>query len=54
MRPKGQCAAQSAAFKDYVSFHGGVAARIQNLAGANGNNLSHISPRNTVLQPVIQ
>ncbi len=46
-------AAQCAAFQDYVSFHGGVAARVKNFAGADGNNLSHIIPRNTVLQPVI-
>jgi hypothetical protein len=47
-------AAQSAAFQDYVSFNGGIAARIKNLAGADGNNLSHIIPRNTVLQPGVQ
>ena len=47
-------AAQSAAFQDYVRFNGGVAARVKNFARANGNNLSHISPRNAVLQPVIQ
>ena len=47
-------AAQSAAFKNYVRFHGRIAARIQNLARANCNNLSHICPRNAMLQPVIQ
>ena len=47
-------AAQCAAFQNYVRFHGGIAARVENLAGANGNNLSHICPRNAVLQPVVQ
>ena len=47
-------AAQCAAFQNHVRFHGGIAARIQNLARANCNNLGHISPRNAVLQPVIQ
>ena len=41
--------AQSAAFQDYVRFHGGIAARVQNLAGADSNNLSHIGPHNAVL-----
>ena len=47
-------AAQGAALKNYIRFHGGIAARVKNFARANGNNLSHISPRNAVLQPVIQ
>ncbi len=47
-------AAQCAAFQNYVRFHGRIAARVQNLAGANGNNLSHIGPHNAVLQPVVQ
>ena len=47
-------AAQCTALQNYVCFHGGVSARIQNLARPNRNNLSHISPRYTVLQPVIQ
>ena len=42
-------AAQCAAFQDYVRFHGRIAARVQNLAGADGNNLSHIGPRNAVM-----
>ena len=47
-------AAQGAAFKNYIRFHGRIAARVKNFARANGNNLSHITPRNAVLQPVIQ
>ena len=47
-------AAQCAAFQNHVCFHGGIAARVQNFAGTNGNNLSHIGPHNAVLQPVIQ
>jgi hypothetical protein len=47
-------AAKRAAFQDYVSFHGGVAARVKHLACTNGNNLCHFSPRNAMKQPVIQ
>ncbi len=47
-------AAQCAAFQNHICFHGGIAARIKNFARANSNNLSHISPRNAVQQPVIQ
>ena len=47
-------AAQRAALQNYVCFHGGISARVKNFARANRNNLSHISPRNAVLQPVIQ
>ena len=47
-------AAQRAALQNHVRFDGRIAARIQNLARTNGNNFSHISPRNAVLQPVIQ
>ncbi len=47
-------AAQCAALQDHVRFHGGVAARVQNLAGADGNDLSHIAPHDAVMQPVIQ
>ena len=47
-------AAQSAAFQNHVCFHGRIAARVKHFAGANGNNLSHIGPRNAVQQPVIQ
>ena len=46
-------AAQGAAFQNHVRFHGRIAARIQNLAGTNGNNLSHIAPQNAVQQPVV-
>ncbi len=46
-------AAQCAGFQNYISFHGRIAARIENLAGADGNDLSHIIPRNAVLQPVV-
>jgi len=37
-------AAQRAAFQNHVRFHGGVAARVKNFAGTDGNNLSHIAP----------
>ena len=47
-------AAECAAFQNHVRFHGGISTRIKNFARANRNNLSHISPRNAVLQPVIQ
>jgi len=47
-------AAEGAGFQDDVCFDGGVAARIENLAGADGNDFSHIIPRNAVLQPVVQ
>ena len=46
--------AQGAALQDYVRFHGGIAARVQNFARTNRNNFSHIGPRNAVLQPVVQ
>jgi len=42
-------AAQSAAFQDHVRLNGRIAARVENFAGANGNNFSHIGPRNAVL-----
>ncbi len=48
------CAAQSAALENHISFHGRIAARVKNFARANGNDLSHISPHNAVLQPVVQ
>ena len=47
-------AAKCTALQNYICFHGGISARIQNLACPNRNNLSHISPRYTVLQPVVQ
>ena len=47
-------AAQSTAFKNHICFDGRISARIKNFARANRNNLSHIIPRNTVLQPVVQ
>ena len=47
-------AAKCAALQNYVCFHGRVSTRIKYFARANRNNLSHISPRNAVLQPVIQ
>src|SRR6185437_5339919 len=47
-------ASEGAALQDDVRLHGWIATRIQNLAGANCNNFSHISPRNTMQQPVVQ
>ena len=47
-------AAQCATLKDYVRFHGRISARVKNFACTNGNNLCHIIPHNSVLQPVIQ
>jgi hypothetical protein len=46
-------AAQCAAFQNYVCFHGRVSAGIKYFAGTYGNNLSHITPHDAVLQPVI-
>ena len=43
-----------AAFQNHVRFHGGVSARIQNLARTNRHNLCHICPRYSMLQPVVQ
>ena len=48
------CTAQSAAFQDYVSFHGRIAARVKNFARTDGNNFSHIGPHDAMQQPVIQ
>jgi hypothetical protein len=47
-------AAHRAAFQNDVRLYGRIAARIQDFAGTNSNNLSHIAPQNAVLQPVIQ
>jgi hypothetical protein len=47
-------ASKRAALQNHICFHGGVSTRIKYLARANRNNFSHISPRNAVLQPVIQ
>ncbi len=47
-------AAECAAFQNHVRFNGGVTARVQDFAGTDGNNLSHIAPHDAVLQPVIQ
>ena len=47
-------ASQCAALQNHIGFHGRISARIKHFARANRNNLSHISPRNTVLQPVVQ
>ena len=47
-------AAHGAAVENDVGFDGGIAAGIKDFAGANGNDLSHISPRNAVQQPVVQ
>ena len=47
-------AAERTALQNHICFHGGISTRIQNFARANRNNLSHISPRYTVLQPVVQ
>ena len=46
--------AHGAAFQDHVRFHGGIAARVKDFAGTNGNNFSHMIPHNSVQQPVIQ
>ena len=42
-------AAQRAAFQNHVRLYGRIAARVQNLAGADGNNFSHIGPHNAML-----
>ena len=47
-------AAQCATLKDYIRFHGRIAARVKNFACTNSNNLGHIIPHNSVVQPVIQ
>ncbi len=47
-------AAERTAFQNHIGFHGRISARIKNFARANCNNLSHIGPRYTVLQPVVQ
>ncbi len=41
-------AAQSPAFQNYVRLNGRIAARVQDFAGANGNNLSHMIPHNAM------
>jgi hypothetical protein len=43
------CAALGTALENDISFYGRIATRVENFAGANGNNLSHMSPHNAVL-----